>query len=101
MKAHLLNRKTHYWLAVVIALPALVMLSSGLLLQLKKQLTWVQPPEQRGTGKVPAVTFPRVLEMCRTVPQAGVRDWWDINRLVVRLSRGLVKVWTRATGRSR
>ena len=94
MKFSLLNRKVHHWLSVVVALPLLVIIGSGLLLQVKKQLDWVQPPEQRGSGGVPEVTFAQVLAACRTVPEAGVRGWEDIRRVDVRPDRGMLKVWT-------
>src|SRR5688572_30839540 len=93
MKFHLLNRKVHYWASVVVALPLLVVICSGLLLQLKKQVPWVQPPELRGSGKEPAVSFAQVLEICRGVPEAGVKSWADISRVDVRPSRGMLKVW--------
>ena len=93
MKFHLLNRKVHYWASAVVAAPLLVVVGSGLLLQLKKQMPWVQPPELRGTGKEPAVSFPQILEICRGVPEARVKTWADINRLDVRPSRGMLKVW--------
>lgn len=38
MRFHVLNRKMPYWVALGIALPVLVALTSGLLLQLKKQV---------------------------------------------------------------
>ena len=38
MRFNVLNRKVHYWAAAFIALPILVIIGSGLLLQVKKQL---------------------------------------------------------------
>jgi hypothetical protein len=49
MRFNLLARKTHHWLAFAVALPVLVIIGTGLLLQVKKQWTWVQPAEQSGT----------------------------------------------------
>ena len=94
MNAHTLNRKFHYWAAAVVALPVLVILLTGLLLQLKKQSPWVQPSEQRGVGKEPTLTMPRLLEICRTATNAGVHSWADIQRVDLRLSKGLLKVYT-------
>jgi hypothetical protein len=37
MKLHSFNRKVHYWGAIIIALPVLIIISTGLLLQMKKQ----------------------------------------------------------------
>lgn len=92
---HVLNRKTHAWLAVVASVPIVVIASSGLLLQLKKQIAWVQPPELRGGGGETALSLPRILAICRTVPSAEVRDWADVRRIDVRPDRGILKVWTR------
>src|SRR5688572_13568229 len=92
MKLHTANRKVHYWLAIVAALPVLIVICTGLLLQLKKQLTWVQPPERKGVGKAPDISLPAILEICRGVPEARVQAWSDINRIDVRPSRGMLKV---------
>lgn len=96
MKFHVLNRRFHYWLSVVIALPLVLVIASGVLLQLKKQLPWVQPPEQKGSGKVPTIGFDQLLEACRRVPGAGVETWSDVNRVDVRPSKGMMKVWAKS-----
>ena len=93
MKLNFYNRKIHYWASILIAVPVLVVLCSGILLQLKKQLTWVQPPEQHGVSREVSVDFSRVVEICQTVPEAQVQSWADINRIDVRPSRGMMKVW--------
>lgn len=90
----ILNRKLHRWGAIATALPFLVVVITGLLLQLKKQLPWVQPPEQRTEHTVPTVTMPQILAAVRGVPEAGVDGWDDIDRLDVRPSKGIVKVAT-------
>lgn len=95
MKPHVLNRKVHYWLALAVALPALVVFSSGILLQLKKQIPWVQPAEQRGGEGVPALSLPDILRIGAGVPEAGIRGWADIDRIDVRPARGMVKVVSR------
>lgn len=96
MRFHYFTRKTHYWLAAVVALPIVVIVSTGLLLHWKKQLSWVQPPEQRGVGDQPALSFERMLEICRGVPQAGIRSWNDVNRIDVRPDKGMLKIWARS-----
>lgn len=93
MSFNVLNRKVHYWASFIVALPLLVIISTGLLLQLKKQWTWVQPPEKRGTGKAPVVNFPDILESLKKVPEMGVMSWSDVNRLDVRIDKGMTKVW--------
>jgi uncharacterized iron-regulated membrane protein len=93
MHFNVLNRKVHYWASFVIALPMGVMIVTGLLLQMKKQWIWVQPPEQRGTGTSPALNLEDILARVKTVPGMNVQSWDDVNRLDVRPGRGMVKVW--------
>ena len=93
MSFNVLNRKIHYWIAFGAALPMLVMILSGLLLQAKKQSTWVQPAEIRGTGTSPVIGLDAVLEAVKTVPGMNVQSWDDVNRLDVRIGKGVVKVW--------
>ena len=92
MSFNVANRKVHHYASFAAAIPLLVIIASGLLLQLKKQFDWVQPPEQRGTGKVPAIGFDQILTSIQGVPDLDVRGWSDVNRLDVRPDRGLVKV---------
>jgi uncharacterized iron-regulated membrane protein len=86
------NRKLHRWGAIATALPFVVVLATGLLLQLKKQLTWVQPPERRTASTVPSVSMQQILDAARSVPEAQVSSWKDIDRLDVRPGKGIVKV---------
>jgi uncharacterized iron-regulated membrane protein len=92
MKLSILSRKVHKWAAVLAAAPLLVIIGTGLLLQLKKHATWVQPPERRGSGQDLVLSLPRVLEICQSVPEAEVRTWADVYRIDVRPSRGMLKV---------
>ena len=87
------NRKVHYWAALVVAVPVIVVISTGLLLQMKKHWTWVQPVEQHGTGKIPAIELAGILAAVVAVPGLGVTSWEHVNRLDLRPARGLVKVW--------
>jgi uncharacterized iron-regulated membrane protein len=95
MKLQVLGRRVHYWLAIAVAVPALVIFSTGILLQVKKQVAWVQPKEQRGAGTVPTIALDRVLAVARSVPEARVASWDDIDRVDIRPSRGMLKVTTK------
>jgi uncharacterized iron-regulated membrane protein len=92
VKFHYLNRVLHRWGSIIIALPVLIVISTGLLLQVKKQVAWVQPPTQRGTGVAPSLPFNTVLEIASTVKEAEIRTWEDIDRLDVRPGKGMLKV---------
>lgn len=86
------TRKTHYWIGIGILVPVLIVVGSGLLLQVKKQSDWVQPPEQRGTGTEPVVDLEGILAAVINGTELGVASWDDIDRLDVRPGKGLVKV---------
>jgi uncharacterized iron-regulated membrane protein len=87
------NRKLHYWVGICIALPTLVIVTTGLLLQLKKHWSWVQPTELRGTGDEPRIGFHELLAAVQSRPELGVRGWQDVNRIDVRPGRAVAKVW--------
>lgn len=97
MRFNVANRRIHYWLALGLLLPGLLVVTTGLVLQLKKQWTWVQPPEQRGSPGPPTITLEAMRRAVANVPEAGVASWDDVQRIDVRPSRGIAKVWT-ATG---
>ena len=93
MSFNVLNRKIHYWAGFIAAVPLLVMIASGLLLQMKKHWTWVQPVEHRGTGTAPALDLEGILTSLKRAPGMHVASWDDVNRLDVRPGRGVVKAW--------
>lgn len=93
MRPSIVIRKLHYWTSIAIALPASILLASGLLLQAKKHWSWVQPPEQRGSVSAPRITTDSVLGSVRAVPALGVRSWDDVNRIDFRPGKGVAKVW--------
>lgn len=96
MRLSYLSRRLHRWGAVAIALPVVVVFASGILLQVKKQVTWIQPAEQRTGAHVPAIEWELILAAARGIPGAGVEDWSDIDRVDVRPDKGLLKVVTKS-----
>ena len=92
MRSAFWSRRLHRQGAVLIALPLLVVVVSGILLQVKKEFDWIQPPTRRGASSTPEISFERILEVVRGVSVAEVSEWEDIDRLDVRPSRGMVKV---------
>jgi uncharacterized iron-regulated membrane protein len=86
-----LNRKVHYWIGMIVAVPVLVVIGSGVLLQLKKNWTWIQPAEQTGSSAAPELKFEQILDTVRRIESLEVRDWGDVRRLDVRPNQGIVK----------
>jgi uncharacterized iron-regulated membrane protein len=87
-----LARRWHRWGALLVALPFLLILVTGMMLQFKKQAAWIQPPSQRGASAVPSVAFDAILAAAAGVAEAGVRGWEDVARLDLRPADGVVKV---------
>jgi uncharacterized iron-regulated membrane protein len=92
MTVHFANRRMHYWVSAAIALPVLVVLSTGLLLQLKKQIPWVQPVERKGSGKAPVVPLDQIARVATESGDASPVAWEQIDRIDVRPGKGIAKV---------
>ena len=86
------SRSIHLWLSLVIFIPVIIVIASGLLLQVKKEFDWIQPPTQKAQNSMPTLSFDNVLNAVRQVPQANLNDWDDIDRLDVRPAKGIIKV---------
>ena len=94
MKLNRLNRNIHKWFSIGITLPFLVILVTGILLLLKKELPYVQPPTSKGIAIKPTISFVDILTIAKSVPQANIVDWHSIERLDVRPNKGVVKLKT-------
>src|SRR5262245_53283076 len=86
------GRKLHRWGALLVAAPFLVVIVTGILLQVKKDFAWVQPSTQKRPGKEPKVSFDAILKAVQDIPEAEVKSWSDIDRLDVRPKDGVAKV---------
>ncbi len=91
-RAPKLSRKLHRVGALISALPLLVVIVSGIILQLKKDWSWVQPPTERGSTETLAISWDQVLEGAKSASEAGIASWDDVDRLDVRPSKGMLKV---------
>jgi uncharacterized iron-regulated membrane protein len=87
-----LSRRLHYWGSFAASLPIIVILCTGILLQLKKQWTWVQPSEIRGTGTVPVIGLQDLITTMQTDTALKVTGWDDVSRVDIRADRGLAKI---------
>jgi uncharacterized iron-regulated membrane protein len=82
----------HRWGAILIAVPTLLVILTGLLLQLKKEVAWIQPPTAKGSSQSLQIDWEQILDATVKDPRSGVTSWDDINRLDVRPKKGIVKV---------
>lgn len=86
------NRTIHKWGSIIIALPLLIVCVTGILLLLKKEFSFIQPPTIKGTSPVPSLSFEQILSAAQSVDSAEIHNWDDINRLDVRPTKGLIKI---------
>lgn len=86
------SRKWHRWGAILIALPFLIVLLSGIFLQVKKEFSWIQPATQSGSSVGAELSFDKVLEIAKTIPELETSKWTDIDRLDVRPDDGVIKI---------
>ncbi len=87
-----LLRQIHNWGAIIIALPIAVIIGTGVLLNLKKDVGWIQPPTQKGaTLDLPAATLEQMFAAARSVPGAGIESWGDLVRVDFKPDKGVVK----------
>ena len=87
------TRKTHYWGSFIVLLPVLIIIVTGIFLQLKKDVVWIQP--ETTTGQIsndPSISFEQILDIAKTIKEAEISSWEDIDRLDVRIGKGIVKV---------
>lgn len=93
MKFTILNRKVHYWGSIIITLPLLIVIASGILLLLKKDAGWIQPQTVKGTSKeIPKLSFPELVNAAKAVKEAKIMTWEDIKRIDVQPGKGMAKV---------
>ena len=87
------HRIVHRWLAIIISIPMLLILITGIFLQLRKPIDWIQPPAMKGSQKYqPTIALEQVLTEIKTVPEMEVKDWSDIKVMDLRPKKGIIKV---------
>ncbi|OED37649.1 hypothetical protein AB833_22880 [Chromatiales bacterium (ex Bugula neritina AB1)] len=86
------NRKIHYWGSIIIIIPVIIVIGSGLLLQVKKQVPWVQPKTEKTLARDLTLSFDKILLAAKSVEQANISSWKDVDRLDVRPGKGVTKI---------
>ena len=67
------------------------MVSSGILLQLKKQSNWIQPNIEITSSSKP-VMLQSYLDAAISVKEANILSWDDIERIDIRPNKGIAKI---------
>jgi uncharacterized iron-regulated membrane protein len=89
------SRSLHQWAAWVASVPLFVIIVTGIALQSKSFVPWIQPKAVKGI-KAPAPTagWDRLLEAARSVPEAQVNGWEDIRVVDARPGSGVARLRT-------
>jgi uncharacterized iron-regulated membrane protein len=96
MRFAVVNRKVHHWIGITITVPLLLVVTTGILLLVRKDVAAIQPPTQIGSASTPTIAFEEVLRIAQdAAPQAQIENWQDIDRLDVRPVKGIIKVRAR------
>ena len=93
MKFTILNRKVHYWGSIAITIPLLIVISTGILLLLKKDARWIQPASINGVSNaIPVTGFTELLNIAKSVKPALISNWTDIKRIDIQPGKGMAKI---------
>ncbi|MEM7781288.1 MAG: PepSY-associated TM helix domain-containing protein [Pseudomonadota bacterium] len=89
-----LFRQIHYWLSLAVFVPAAIMFVAGGFLMLKKEIDWIQPSTMTGAveNQLPEASLEQMLEAAKAHPEAGIEQWTDIDRIDLRVDRGIAKL---------
>jgi uncharacterized iron-regulated membrane protein len=93
MKTQLLLRKIHHWGSLFIMLQMGLVIGAGLLLILKKELDWVQPPTAKGVAQteVPRMTMDELFGIAKGVDELQLNEWSELSRVDFKPDKGIVK----------
>jgi uncharacterized iron-regulated membrane protein len=86
-----LLRKWHRWVSIVIAIPFLITVVTGILLASRGFNTWVQPQYPAVNSSL-KISFDEVLAAAKTVPEAQISDWKDVSQIDIRPGSGNIRV---------
>lgn len=89
-------RHWHRKLGWMVMIPAIVIFSTGVLLQIKGKVAALQPPVAQASAAELRTDFPAILAAARSVPEAAIKDWNDVHAIDVRPKQAVVRVRNKA-----
>ena len=93
MNANQVLRQIHHWGSLVIMLQMGLIIGAGLLLILKKEIDWVQPPTAKGVAQndVPQVTMEELFGTAKSIEELELNTWSELSRVDFKPGKGVVK----------
>ncbi|MEZ5990276.1 MAG: PepSY-associated TM helix domain-containing protein [Planctomycetota bacterium] len=92
MRLYKLLWDTHRWVGVGASLLVVLAASTGLLLLLKKDVAWIQPPTQRDRAEGPYLSIEALYERLFALGRPDLRSEADIERVDFRPGKKVYKV---------
>lgn len=86
-----LLRKWHRWVSIIIALPFLITILTGILLASRGFNAWVQPQYPPSKAEL-KISFDQILEAAKSVPETKITNWKDISQIDIRPKNGQIRV---------
>lgn len=98
MNTKRLIRDIHHWGSIIVALPIAIMIGAGLLLMVKKEFNWLQPPTQRGAGLeisadggFEAQPLQTLFQAARQAKPGSFTEWNELARVDIKPGGDIVK----------
>ncbi len=87
-------RRLHQWAALLVAIPAVWIITSGIALHFRGQIEWLQPSVRAGSrpGAMPTVTMDRVVLSVRSLPLAQIGSWSDVASMDIVPRAGVMRL---------
>lgn len=89
------SKSIHKWVAIVLAVPLIIIFFTGVVLSISSKVSWLQPApvvvQELGAEGI-SLSFDRILEIARTVPEAQIKTWNDVVQIDARPKSSVVRV---------
>ncbi|MFG6093832.1 PepSY domain-containing protein [Leptothoe sp. ISB3NOV94-8A] len=87
------HRLSHRWIAIAISIPMIFIIVTGIFLQVRKPIDWIQPPTLTGSQKyAPTASLEQILTQVKAIPEMQINGWEDIKLMDLRPKKGIIKV---------
>jgi Uncharacterized iron-regulated membrane protein len=90
-------RKWHRWVSIIITIPFLITLVTGIVLATRGFNTWVQPQYEAIDAAGLNVSFEQILAAARSVPEAEIKEWKDVSQIDIRPGPGNIRLRAKKT----
>lgn len=91
-----LIRQIHYWVSLAIFIPCGIMIMAGLVLMVKKDFAWIQPPTLRSQTLHAAtntqINLDNILNRANQAMPDDFKAWSDIDKIDIRPTKGIAKL---------